>query len=674
MGDRTPDTSVLDQDDPPAESSGAARDAGPDAADKHSGQPPAEPTSDPAPARTPEERDERGTPEKPDAAETPEGPEKPEKPAAPEDPEAPRAAAGASSDAEEDEAAPDKGAEAVAEADDSEPGEDAGPPSEDAGTAAAEDDTAKDRGAGATAEGEPGPTAGTDPPEPDEDTERTGEEDGPAPDEAPEAAAGDEGGERSPAESSESTRTVVLRPLQDAPGTDRTVAADVAGLRRTEPPAPPASPVGLLAPLTDTPPPPPTTARAVLRRVKIWAPVVALLALVALVVQLVRPLPEPTLALDAKASSFTIGGGTFTMPWPEKGQAAVMVAGSGTIGTFGEQKPVPTASVAKIMTAYVILRERPLTKDEPGPRVVVDARTVEEGRSKHESRIEGLRVGQSFDLRNMLKMLMIPSGNNVARLLARWHTGSENEAAFVRKMNEAARSLGMKDTVYTDPSGLDEGTVSTAVDQLKLAEAVMKFDSFRQVVALPDADIPGAGRIYNNNTLLTAAALSVRGIKTGSNTPAGGTLSWAAYKTVGGEDRLILGTMMDQHAPPPDPNGANSLELVLDNSEKVIKALREALTSATAVRKGQVVGHVDDGLGGRTPVVATRDLKVVGIPGQKVTLSFRDGGRDVVGGSRAGTVVGELTVGGGAGARSVPLALRSEFPEPSVGAKLTRLG
>ncbi|MER7782705.1 hypothetical protein NQP46_00065 [Streptomyces albus] len=139
----------------------------------------------------------------------------------------------------------------------------------------------------------------------------------------------------------------------------------------------------------------------------------------------------------------------------------------------------------------------------------------------------------------MLKMLMIPSGNNVARLLGRWHTQSEDETVFVRKMNEAARSLGMKNTVYTDPSGLDKGTVSTAVDQLKLAEAVMKFDSFRQVVALPDADIPGAGRIYNN-TLLTADALSVRGIKTGSNTPAGGTLSWAAYKTVDGEDRLIL--------------------------------------------------------------------------------------------------------------------------------------
>ncbi|NUP21529.1 MAG: D-alanyl-D-alanine carboxypeptidase [Streptomyces sp.] len=390
---------------------------------------------------------------------------------------------------------------------------------------------------------------------------------------------------------------------------------------------------------------------------------------------MLRPLPEPTLAVDAGVSSFTVGGGEFTMPWPEEGQGAVMVAGTGTIGTFGEEKPVPTASVAKIMTAYVILREHPLKRDEPGPHITVDARTVKEGEAKDESRIVGLRVGQTFDLQDMLKMLMIPSGNNVARLLARWNTKTEDESAFVRKMNEAARSLGMKNTTYTDPSGLDKGTVSTAVDQLRLAEAVMKFESFRAVVSMTYADIPEVGRIHNNNYPLISAGLSVRGIKTGSNTPAGGTLSWAAYKTLDGEDRLILGTMMDQHATGPDPNGSTSLQLVLDNSEKVIKAVRDALTSATVVKKGQVVGHVDDGLGGRTPVVATKDLKVIGIPGQKLKVTFRDRDKALAAGAKSGTVVGELALGGGvAEARSVPVALKSGLAEPSLGTKLTRIG
>lgn len=441
----------------------------------------------------------------------------------------------------------------------------------------------------------------------------------------------------------------------------------------TPAPAPP-QPLDLLAQLTNTPPPPASPARTLARKVKIWSPLVALLGLVLLTVQIVRPLPEPAFTISENASSFTFGGDALALPWPEEGQAAVTVVGSGRIGTFGEEKPVPTASVAKIMTAYVILREHPLKKNEKGPRITVDAQAVEEGTSEHESRIEGLKVGQTFSQQDMLKMLMIPSGNNIGRLLARWDTGTNDEKAFVKKMNYAAKALGMKNTTYTDPSGLDKGTVSTAVDQLKLAEAVMKYDAFRAIVAMPNADIPGLGRINNNNDRLLVAGLSIRGIKTGSNTPAGGTLSWAAYKTVDGKDRLILGTMMDQHAPPPDPNGANSLVLVQDNSKKVIEAVRTALTSAPAVTKGQVVGHIDNGLGGRTPVIATKDLRAVGVPGQKLAITFHNTGKSIPDTAQAGTVIGELTVGTGPNAPRTPVALKTDLSEPSLTQKLTRLG
>ncbi|MFH0516023.1 serine hydrolase [Streptomyces sp. M41] len=732
MGDRTPDTSVLDRDEPPTEPSSAEREQGTSAGVTESGQPSGEPTSKPARVQP---TDEAAGSDKPEDTAEPEDSTEPGGSAGPEDTAGPKAEEqpGAQGDSEGAEQA--EGSEAAEgptpptstadERDDAEAADDDAPsaeddsaqPDESAGTDAGSDSTASDEAAAEEDDAEPGDAEPGDAAEP-----ATGVGDTEPDEVAPP--------EPSPKESSESTRTVALRmkkdvpgsdmtmalSVKDVPGSDMTMALSVKDLPRVDPPAPPAapqdtrpvqepkaapppasnppvpvprppaspptatpppppaSPIDLLAQLTNTPPPPNTATRTVLRRARIWSPVVALLALVVLVVQWVRPLPEPALVVDAGAASFAVGGDAFSMPWPEQGQAAVMVAGSGGIGTFGEQKPVPTASVAKIMTAYVILHGHSLKKGEPGPDVRVDARAVAEGRSKSESRIEGLRVGQRFSLQDMLKMLMIPSGNNVARLLARWDTGTGDEAAFVRKMNEAAKSLGMTNTTYTDPSGLDKGTVSTAVDQLRLAEAVMRFDSFRAVVAMPNADIPGVGRIYNNNNLIMEPGLSVAGIKTGSNTPAGGTLSWAAYKTVDGKDRLILGTLMDQHVTGPDPDGANSLKLVLKNSHKVIQAVREALTAATAVRKGQVVGHVDDGLGGRTPVVATRDLKVVGIPGQKLTFTFREGEADIVGGMKAGTVVGQLTLDGVAGAESVPVALQSELAEPSVGAKLTRIG
>jgi D-alanyl-D-alanine carboxypeptidase (penicillin-binding protein 5/6) len=648
LADRTPDTGILVQEEPPAEPSGLEGDPSPDSAEMRSRHLSGEPTPEPESesAQVTEEAGER------EAAGVPEELKEPEEPEAADAPEEPEA-----TDAPEEPGEPDDTADAPAQDPD-------------------EDDA--DAPSGAPALNAEAPA--DDVPDADD------EDDDEASDEVAEAAAEDELEEADAAEPSGTTRTVALRPREDTAEADKTTVIRGNDTPRTEPPAPPAtaqdtrdaqpaaSPLELLAQLTNTPQPPPDPARTLLRRITIWTLPVALLALVVLAVQLLRPLPEPTLALGTSASSFTIGRGTFVMPWPAKGQAAVMVAGLGTIGTFGEQKPVPTASVAKIMTAYVILREHPLKRDEPGPRISVDARTVKEGTAEDESRIEGLRVGQTFSLLDMLKMLMIPSGNNVARLLGRWDTGTRDETAFVRKMNEAARSLGMKNTTYTDPSGLDKGTVSTAVDQLKLAEAAMRLDAFRAVVAMAGADIPGVGRIFNNNDRLILAGLSVLGIKTGSNTSAGGTLSWAAYRTVDGEDRLILGTMMDQHVTGPDPNGSNSLVLVQDNSKKVIKAVREALTSATVLRKGQVVGYIDDGLGGRTPVVATQDLKVVGMPGQKLTLTFRDGGKAIADGAKAGTVVGELVPGGGAGARRVPVALQSELRGPSLGTKLTRIG
>ncbi|MFB7373434.1 serine hydrolase [Streptomyces sp. NPDC056222] len=434
----------------------------------------------------------------------------------------------------------------------------------------------------------------------------------------------------------------------------------------------PLTALDLLAQLTDTPPPPTAPKRTLIRRIRLWTPLVLLPAVVFMVVQALRPLPEPT--LGGAEASYALPG-RFEIPWPDHGQGAVRIPGTGEVAVFGAQNPVPTASVAKIMTAYVILKGHPLQRGEEGPQITVDAKAVADGTAKHESRIQGLRVGATFSQQDMLKMLMIPSGNNVARLLARWDGGSDSTEAFVAKMNAAAKDLGMHDTTYTDPSGLDRKTVSTAVDQLKLAEAVMKFDVFRAIVAMPTATIKGLPEpLHNNNGSLLIAGLSIRGIKTGSSTPAGGTLVWAAYKTVGSRTPLILGSMMGQRVEGADPDAIRSLALVKSNSEKVVAAVRAGLTSVTVISKGQVVGHVEDGLGRRTPVVAAKDLQVVGVPGQKLDAVLSGNGNALPRSAAAGTEVATLTVGSGPGAPSVPVTVQTDLTEPAFTDKLTRLG
>ncbi|MFF3516828.1 D-alanyl-D-alanine carboxypeptidase [Streptomyces sp. NPDC002573] len=458
------------------------------------------------------------------------------------------------------------------------------------------------------------------------------------------------------------------KPAQSAPA-DATAALPRVGPERTaQQPLPPKPPLDLLAELTNTPPPPETPVRTVLRRVKIWTPLAVLLVIIFAIVQAVRPLPNPTLGLSAD-ETYTFGGGDLALPWPGQGQSAIEVEGVGTVGVEGKQAPRPIASVTKIMTAYVTLQEHPLKGNDDGPKITADQQAEDESKIGDESTAT-MKKGQVFTERQMLQMLMIPSGNNAARLLARWD--SDNKT-FVGKMNAAAKQLGMTNTTYTDPSGLEKSTVSTAVDQLKLAKTVMQNPVFRSIVGMAKADIPApTGTIYNNNDLLVKQ-VGVIGLKTGSSTPAGGNLVWAATKVVDGKTQTIYGAVLNQDA----HTGRvwDSLQLAITNSQKLIDKIQHSLTSATVVKKGEVVGYVDDQMGGRTPVVATRNMSAVGWPGLRTKLSIGGDGKAVPHEAKAGTVVGRLTVGDGSShAVMIPVALQKDLGEPGYGARFTRLG
>ncbi|MER8086149.1 serine hydrolase [Streptomyces sp. NPDC094048] len=436
--------------------------------------------------------------------------------------------------------------------------------------------------------------------------------------------------------------------------------------RTTQQPMPPKPPLDLLAELTNTPPPPETPVRTAVRRVKIWTPLVLLLLIVFAIVQMVRPLPDPGLGLSVDPA-YTFKGEGLNLSWPAQGQSAVSVDGVGSMGSAGAQKPAPIASVAKVMTAYVVLKDHPLTGKEEGEKITVDQQAEDESKREDESTAP-ITKGQQFTQKQLLQLLMIPSGNNAARLFARWDSPSEKE--FVAKMNAAAKELGMTSTTYTDPSGLQKTTVSTAEDQLKLARAVMQNDVFREIVDTPQIKIPGIDQvIYNNNTILLEPGVS--GIKTGSSTPAGGNLLWSANTVVDGKKLWIYGAVMGQQAGTGQPY--DSLVMSLNNSLKLIKGAQKAVTSARVVKKGDVVGYVDDGLGGRTPVVATRDLKAKGWPGLKVELSVSDNGKKIPHDASAGTEVGVVTVGTGTGRVSAPVALQEDLKAPGFGQKVARI-
>ena len=467
------------------------------------------------------------------------------------------------------------------------------------------------------------------------------------------------------------SKFVALKPLDDpaarkpvAPAEATAPVPTVGPERTTQQPLPPRPPLDLLAELTNTPPPPETPLRTAARRVKIWTPLVLLLVVVFAVVQSVRPLPAPTLELTAE-DSYTFDGGKVDIPWPADGQAALDVQGIGTFGSSGEQKPVPIASVAKVMTAYVILRDHPLKSGEDGPKILIDQAAQDQSDAGQESTVDVTKDDRITE-REALESILIASANNVARLLARWDAGSEK--AFVQKMNDAAKDLGMKNTTYTDPSGLNNTTVSTAVDQVKLAKAAMQQPAFREVATMMSYVDYKQKKHDNWNRLV--GYNDVTGIKTGTTTSALGNLVFSARKDVDGEVHRIIGAVVRQPAGGPDNT---ILGAALHEGDKLIRAAQGALESATILKKGDVVGYADDGLGGRTPVAVTKDVTAVGWAGLSVKLTFA--GDDLPHTAKAGTKVGTLTVGDGTtSAVKVPVALQKDLAEPDFAAKLTRLG
>ena len=227
--------------------------------------------------------------------------------------------------------------------------------------------------------------------------------------------------------------------------------------------------------------------------------------------------------------------------WPERGQAAI-VLGAGRPAVSPDQRPAPIASLAKVMTAYLTLERHPLGAGEDGFTMTVtaaQAQAVAEEADEGQS-VVAVRAGERLTERQLLEALLVPSGNNIARMLAVGVGGSE--AAFVAEMNAEAGALGMRETTYTDPSGFDPGTVSTAADQLRVFRRAMRYSLFRQIVSTPSVTLPVAGTLANFNPLLGAGFFG----KTGSDSAAGGCLAFFTRVTVGGRRRTAVGVVMGQ--------------------------------------------------------------------------------------------------------------------------------
>jgi serine-type D-Ala-D-Ala carboxypeptidase (penicillin-binding protein 5/6) len=298
---------------------------------------------------------------------------------------------------------------------------------------------------------------------------------------------------------------------------------------------------------------------------------------------------------------------------------------------------VPIASLTKMMTVLLALERARLD----------DLVTVSpEAAAIGESSVE-LRAGERISVRDLIEACLIQSANDAAWALAD-HVGHGSESRFIALMNRRARQLGLNDSHFVRPDGLDAaGHFSSARDVTTLARLLMQKPVVRQIVAMQDATIAGGRRLHTWNDLLGAYP-GVIGVKTGHTAAAG----WSEVGAVRGPGVTVYTTILGSpargrrnddlaelmtwglarfrvvqaisagrvYASAQTAYGRGSLELVAPRSVgRAVVAGRPLVERVVApagvelpVRKGQELGEVRvyerERLVARSPLVADRSI------------------------------------------------------------------
>lgn len=426
-----------------------------------------------------------------------------------------------------------------------------------------------------------------------------------------------------------------------------------------------------------------------------------------------RPLTAPT-QQSALPVALTVSGSAPALPWPAKGQAAVAVPALGYTQQPGPQTPVPIASLTKMTTALVILRDHPIPVGADGPTITVTAADVSEyDLELHEDQSTvAIRSGESLTERQMLEAMLTQSANDIAYALALWDSGSV--PAFVAKMNALAASLGASSTHYVDASGYDPLSVSTAADCLRVAAAAMQLPTFAEVVGMSHVTLPLVGTVPNIVTEI--GSNGVVGIKSGYTSEAGACMVLAADRMVQGRSVLVLAAVLGQPTPPPivpkpttteappvttttttitpaggtappttappptttvpptttttvplnDLNVPDPFRYARPVVEGLLNATQAAVVPVAVTTEGQSVGTVTAHWGStshQVEVVASQAAWLLGWPGQQVAVAISL--RPVRAGGPRGTRTGTARYSLGNQLEVVPLELKATVPEPS---------
>jgi serine-type D-Ala-D-Ala carboxypeptidase (penicillin-binding protein 5/6) len=326
-------------------------------------------------------------------------------------------------------------------------------------------------------------------------------------------------------------------------------------------------------------------------------------------------------------------------------QAAIVIDGRDGEVMFakraGSRRQI--ASTTKLMTAL-------LTLERTRPRQVIAAADYDA--APVESQI-GLRSRERMRVSDLFEALMLESANDAAVTLAEGISGSRS--AFVSDMNSRAAELGLDDTGYANPIGLDDpSNYSTAEDLATLAFVLMHRKRFARVVDLPAAELESGARprvIDNRNTLIAAYPF-VNGVKTGHTSQAGYVLIGSARGRNGG--RVISVVMGEPSEAARDADTMKLLRWGLSRFHRV-----RVLDPRRPLARADVEYYDDE----RAALVPQRGVVLTLRDGERVRRRVRSP-EELSGPLPPGDRVGSVTVTvDGERVRRVALVTAAEVPE-----------
>ncbi len=296
--------------------------------------------------------------------------------------------------------------------------------------------------------------------------------------------------------------------------------------------------------------------------------------------------------------------------WPDSLQAAFSVTDHSVRYGTENQTPVPTASVAKVMTALMVLKKHPLNLGESGPTLTLSNKDVQHYHDAISNNGSSVAVvtGEQLSEYQALEAMLLPSANNMATTLAEWAYGSIE--GYLIEANKYAQELGMTSTVFKDDaSGLSPQTKSTAKDLVILGEAALKSPVLKEITSQSSAVIPVAGEIKNTNLLLGSE--DITGIKTGSSNEAGGCYLFAANHTFDNDQTItVVGAIL----------GADNKPAAFNATPALLNTIYSGFADITIVNKDQIMGQLTSPWGEQVDIATQKELKTFGWKGNKLDL------------------------------------------------------